>query len=225
MLNVQFSPKESLRTILNIQLKTGNASSIFQVLVLIFLCSCTVQKRISKSAKADLLSSPALQTAHLGISIYEPSTGKYWYDYNSEKYFVPASNVKIPTCYAAMKYLGDSLVGLRYGFTDSTYRGLLIIEPTGDPSFLHPDFKQHPVLNFLKQQSSDPKLSIGFVDAKWRDDRWGAGWSWNDFQEPYMAERSSMPVLGNVLKIRLKDVADRKIDSSLRRPVYSVFKT
>ena len=61
-----------------------------------------------------MLDAPSLQTAHVGISIYEPATNKYWYDYQGDKYFVPASNTKIPTCYAAMKYLGDSLVGLKY---------------------------------------------------------------------------------------------------------------
>ncbi|MDB5205556.1 MAG: hypothetical protein JWR72_631, partial [Flavisolibacter sp.] len=60
-----------------------------------------------------MLDDEALKTAHVGISIYEPATGKYLYNYQGDKYFVPASNIKIPTCYAAMKYLGDSLVGLR----------------------------------------------------------------------------------------------------------------
>ena len=79
----------------------------------IFLSSCSIQQKISKSAKQLVLSDSSLLTAHVGISIYEPSTGKYWYNYQGDKYFVPASNTKIPTCYAAMKYLGDSLVGLR----------------------------------------------------------------------------------------------------------------
>ena len=43
-------------------------------------------------------------------SIYEPATNKYWYNFQADKYFVPASNTKLPTCYAAMKYLGDSLI-------------------------------------------------------------------------------------------------------------------
>ena len=73
------------------------------------LSSCSLQKQISHSAKMGLLSDASLKTAHTGISIYEPATGKYWFNYQGDKYFVPASNTKIPTCYAAMKYLGDSL--------------------------------------------------------------------------------------------------------------------
>ena len=87
---------------------------IFNFLFLILLASCSVEKQIAKSAKADVLDAKALQTAHVGISIFDPSTNKYLYNYQGDKYFVPASNIKLPTCYAAMKYLGDSLVGLRY---------------------------------------------------------------------------------------------------------------
>ena len=109
-----------------------------------FLTSCSIQKQISRSAKDDVLSNKALTTAHVGISIFDPAVNKYLYNYQGDKYFVPASNTKIPTCYAAMKYLGDSLVGLRYAgnFEQMT------IQPTGDPTFLHPDFKTQKVYQF-----------------------------------------------------------------------------
>src|SRR4029079_19058234 len=108
---------------------------------LIFFISCSSSRQIAKSAKEKVLDDEALKTEHVGISIYDPATGKYLYNYQGDKYFVPASNTKLPTCYAAMKYLGDSLVGLRYGFPDEGgYREhVLVIQATGDPSFLHPD--------------------------------------------------------------------------------------
>src|SRR4030095_11589196 len=86
-------------------------------LLLIVPFSCSVQKQISKSAKENVLAAPVLQTAHVGISIYEPATNIYWYNYQGEHYFIPASNTKIQTCYAAMKYLGDSLVAFTYDET------------------------------------------------------------------------------------------------------------
>src|SRR5215510_12594167 len=94
--------------------------------------SCSIQKQISKSATSLVLKDSSLTTAHVGISIFEPATNKYWYNYNGDHYFVPASNTKIPTCYAAMKYLGDSLVGLWYQKRNDT---LYYVSPTGDPSF------------------------------------------------------------------------------------------
>jgi D-alanyl-D-alanine carboxypeptidase/D-alanyl-D-alanine-endopeptidase (penicillin-binding protein 4) len=86
------------------------------------------------------------------IKPLEPATSKYWFNYQGDHYFVPASNTKIPTCYAAMKYLGDSLVGLRYGIPEEDWfkRNVVIIEPTGDPSFLHSDYNKQPVFDFLK---------------------------------------------------------------------------
>ena len=157
---------------------------------LLTLFSCSVQKQISKSAKENILAAPVLQTAHVGISIYEPATGKYWFNYQGDHYFVPASNTKLPTCYAAMKYLGDSLVGARVEIMDSA----IDLYPTGDPTFLHPDFKKQPLFSFLKGYN---RIDIDF--DSWREEALGSGWSWNDYNESYMAERSAFPMYGNLV--------------------------
>lgn len=172
--------------------------------------SCSVQQQIARSAK-QVLADSSLRTAHVGISIYEPATGKYWYDHQGDHYFVPASNTKIPTCYAAMKYLGDSLVGLRYGYPEEkNYRDkVLVIQPTGDPTFLLPEYKYQPVYNFLKQKLAGEKRIMGYMDTTWKEQRWGSGWSWNDYDAAYMAERSSLPLYGNVINVSLYPVRDR----------------
>ncbi len=161
---------------------------------LLIFSSCSLQKQISKSANEDVLTNKALTTAHVGISIYDPAENKYWYNYNGDKYFVPASNTKIPTCYAAMKYLGDSLVGLQYA-EDRQYMSL-VIKPSGDPTFLHPDFPNQPVYDFLKKS----KGWISIVSDHWKEEGLGSGWSWNDYDEYYMCERSFMPVYGNAIR-------------------------
>ena len=66
------------------------------LLMLCFICSCSVSKQIGKQANSILLSDAAIATGHIGISIYEPATNKYWYNYNADKYFIPASNTKQP---------------------------------------------------------------------------------------------------------------------------------
>lgn len=159
--------------------------------VILVLSSCSVQQKISKSAK-QVIKDSSLLTAHVGISIYDPESGKYWYNYQGDKYFVPASNTKIPTCYAAMKYLGDSLKGFLMAENDT----VLIILPGGDPTLLHPDYKTQPALDFLKTSTK----KIYTTDVRWRSQSLGSGWSWNDYNESYMAERSPMPIYGNVLK-------------------------
>lgn len=165
----------------------------------VVLGSCTISKQISIEAKKNLLKDIAISTGHMGISIYEPATSKYWYNFNGEKYFVPASNAKLFTLYAGMRYLGDSLVGLRY---EKTSDSNAIIIGAGDPSFLHPDFKTQPVLEFLKKNVDytylqDPTLS-NFSPL-------GNGWAWDDYQSDYAAERSEMPIYGNLAKFYLQN--------------------
>jgi len=164
---------------------------ILNFTLLVFV-SCSVQRKISKSATQFVLNDSSLTTAHVGISIYEPSTNKYWFNYQADHYFTPASNTKIPTCYAAMKYLGDSLDGVVKMENDTA----ILIIPTGDPSLLHPDFKNQPVIDFLQHAAK----KIYVTDVSWKDAPLGAGWSWDDYNDSYMAERSPMPVYGNVIK-------------------------
>ena len=161
---------------------------------LLILTSCSVSKQISKQANQILLKDSVINTGHIGISIYEPATNKYWYNYDAEKYFVPASNVKLFTLYAGLKYLGDSLIGLKYKLENKE----LHIYPTGDPTFLHPDFKQQIVFDFLKNKSSIFYHSQNNIIAL------GKGWAWDDYMDYYMVQRSEMPIYGNLIQLNIE---------------------
>lgn len=165
---------------------------LYLILSITVLISCSVQKQISKSATKILLKDPALAMSHLGISIFEPASNKFWYTYQGDHYFVPASNTKIPTCYAAMKYLGDSLAGILKLENDTA----VFFIPTGDPTLLDPAFPNQPVIRYLQ----NTKKKVYTTDARWHEEALGSGWSWNDYNESYMAERSPMPVYDNILK-------------------------
>jgi serine-type D-Ala-D-Ala carboxypeptidase/endopeptidase (penicillin-binding protein 4) len=169
--------------------KTTSAFKYFLLLTSYFLASCSVEKQISRSAREQVLNSKGLQTAHVGISIYEPSTGKYWFGHQADKYFVPASNTKIPTCYAAMKYLGDSLISAYIKRKDTT----ICIRPNADPTFLHPDFPNQPLLSLLKEADEI------FLNTDNEVRAYGSGWVWNDYDESYMPERNDFPMFGNLL--------------------------
>jgi D-alanyl-D-alanine carboxypeptidase, serine-type, PBP4 family len=169
-------------------------ASVF--LASIFLSSCSVQKRAEKVAGKFLFSDSALSVAHVGVALYSTADKKFVYNHDGEKYFIPASNTKIFTCYAAMKYLGDSLVGLRY---ETNKDGSITIQGTGDPTFLHPDFKNQPVYDFLKD-----KKSVHIIPPYWRESPLGVGWNWDDYNEDYAAERSGFPIYGNVARFYLQ---------------------
>jgi D-alanyl-D-alanine carboxypeptidase/D-alanyl-D-alanine-endopeptidase (penicillin-binding protein 4) len=156
----------------------------------------STNRRFFKSAGNQLVQSPVLQTAHVGISVYYPLTGKYLFNYQADKYFVPASNTKLPTCYAAMKYLGDSLTGLQV----TEYQDDIFLSGTGDPTLLHPDFKEQPVYNYLKGLEAEKKSLWFSTGKRWQEKGLGTGWSWSDYDADYMAERSALPVFGNVVR-------------------------
>jgi serine-type D-Ala-D-Ala carboxypeptidase/endopeptidase (penicillin-binding protein 4) len=182
--------------------------------LLVIITGCSVQKQISRSVKKNIINDSSFLAAHTGISIYDPSANKYLYNYQGDKYFVPASNTKIPTCYAAMKYLGDSLVGLRYGIPegDELKKRVFAFKVTADPTFLHTDYKYQPVFNFLKNKILYDRLNAAiFFDTLkvGTTEGLGDGWSWNDYQEPYMAEHNKFPVFGNIISITLKDTSKR----------------
>src|SRR4030095_7840626 len=91
----------------------------------------------------------------------------------------------------------------------------ILILPAGDPTFLHPDYKLQPAFDFLKES----KKKIYTTDIKWKSEALGSGWSWNDYNESYMAERSPMPIYGNLLKW-----VQEKVNNSGKEPIviYSV---
>ncbi len=164
-------------------------------LMLLIMSSCAISKQIGKQAQTLLLNDSAISTGHIGISIYEPATSKYWYNYNADKYFIPASNTKLFTLYAGMKYLGDSLTGLAYqNFSDTAIN----VSATGDPTFIHPDFKNQPVLDFLKAQHK-----AIYISGNYQDSALGYGWAWDDYNSDYMVERNAFPVYGNTVSILL----------------------
>jgi D-alanyl-D-alanine carboxypeptidase/D-alanyl-D-alanine-endopeptidase (penicillin-binding protein 4) len=194
----------------NLKPVTHNLKPVTFLSAIFFFSSCSIQKQIDRSAKADVLTNKALQAAHVGLSIFDPSANKYLYNYQGDKYFVPASNTKIPTCYAAMKYLGDSLVGLRYGTPEESFakEHYVVVKPTGDPSFLHDNFNRHPVFSFLLTDWIK-KRKIGLLLDSIEIERWGSGWSWNDYDASYMVERNRFPVFGNVIKLQLNTPENR----------------
>jgi D-alanyl-D-alanine carboxypeptidase/D-alanyl-D-alanine-endopeptidase (penicillin-binding protein 4) len=196
---------------------TKGFSGIKQLLILnyslLILSSCSVTKQISKSANTAIVNDSSVLNAHLGISIYEPASGKYWYNYNGEKYFVPASNTKIPTCYAAMKYLGDSIPGIRYlPYANEIDTGILI-EPTGDPTFLHPDYQEQKVLEFLKRYNYKVGLSMPIFNHL----AYASGWSVTDLDANYMPPRTNWPIYGNIARFRVTKDTDYVIPSYYKK--------
>jgi len=164
---------------------------------------CTASAQTDTLAEKLLVNNKAVSTGHIGISVYDPATGDYLYNYNGEKNFVPASNTKLFTLYAGLKYLGARVVAAGLVNTDTA----LYILPTADPSFLLPEFAFQPLLDTLQRT----KKAIYVVSDSWRDTPFGNGWMWNDYNGGYQPERSAFPVFGNLITINNYNTKNQNI--------------
>ena len=183
--------------------KCNTATKLILPTALVVLFSaCSVAKKINRQTDAILLKDSVISSGHIGISIYEPATDKYWYNLNATKYFTPASNTKLFSLYAGLKYLGDSIIAARYWTHDNN----LFILPAGDPTFLHPDFNIQPLLDLIN--ATRDTIFISFKDTI---APYGQGWAWDDFDQGYVAERSMLPVLSNQLWLSPKPVLTKNL--------------
>ena len=164
-------------------------------ILIILLNACVSSKKINRQVIQTLTEDTLVKNAHVGIAIWDTKNDRFILQHNSNKYFVPASNIKIADLYAAMKYLSDNLPSFDYYNTPDT----LFILPKGNPAFLHPDFKDLSDFAFLKNISKP----IVILPVLWETEIYGKGWAWDDHQSLYMPKRSPMPIGGN--RIQNKD--------------------
>lgn len=138
-----------------------------------------------------------------GFALYDPAEDSMIYAQNENRYFTPASNTKLFTFYAGLKLLPEKLPALQY-----VERGdSLIFWGTGDPSFLRSDLDDGTVYNFLKK--SDRELY--YSDAHYYDEGLGPGWAWGDYQYAYSAEKSPLPMYGNMVEFQMQEVTTTSI--------------
>lgn len=131
-----------------------------------------------------------------GILIYDPIKNDTLYSHNSKRYFTPASNTKIFTLFAALKTLPNRIPTLHYVVRNDT----LFMEGTGDPTFLHPYFKDSTILKF-----ADRYTHISLSLNNFTDTGLGPGWAWEDYDRSFSVERSGFPIYGNVVGIHKSD--------------------
>lgn len=146
----------------------------------------------STEIKSRILESEAIHKRFVGFALYDPELGKMIVEHNADKYFVPASNIKLFTFYACLKMLKDSIPALKYVATGDS----LLFWGTGDPTFTHMDLKNALAYNFLKQR----KEKLYYIPAPFASTPFAMNWGWDDYNYYYQPERNIFPVHGNVVK-------------------------
>jgi len=155
------------------------------------------------------------EQGHTGFALYDLEYQTYLYGINSDRLFVPASNVKLLTLYLANRVLGHRAPGLFYQeFTDR-----LEVWGSGYPLLLHPEFPTYDEVSPWLRSQNKP-LVINFpIGPGEAVPRYGAGWSWDDYNDGFVFERSGLPVYGNRLFLDLAPVDAEGREVLLGAPV------
>ena len=180
--------------------------SLLFSLLFLFSCGTSAEWSRAKARKlgVQIADSEIFNSNFTGFALFDPESREWLFEHQSDKYFTPASNTKIFTFFTALHVLGDSLPVAHYVVRGDS----LIFWGAGNPMTLHPDFDQEdPLLSFLRQHK-DKRLF--FADDNFRDDAFGPGWSWADYLYSYQPERSSLPLYGNVVRLK-KSAGEAKI--------------
>lgn len=168
-------------------------NSFFLLCLLSLLTSCSTTKKITKQVESSI-NSEVFNQSFSGFALYDPEKKEFIVEKNSNKYYTPASNIKLLTFYAGLKELKDSIPGIKYIIHGDS----LIFWGTGDPSFLNPNLPKSKVYEFLKSTTKD----LYFTNSEETITPLGSGWAWDDYNDDYSAEKSEFPIYGNLANFR-----------------------
>jgi len=172
----------------------------FLIVFIISISSCAVQKvkpKAFQNIEDQIVNSPINKQHQVGFIIKEIGESQNMFSYNAEKYFTPASNIKLYTFYTALNMLGDSIPSLQYEIKNDS----LLIWPMADATFLHPDFKSQKAFDFLKNSGKN----IYLISGRYQGEKFGNGWSWDNFNDYYQTEITELPIYGNYISVKSKN--------------------
>lgn len=170
-----------------------NPKIVSHILIVLLLTNCTTTKvqRHNKNFIVPLNRTEA-QQEYTGVLVVNAKNADTLVAYNHKRYFIPASTTKLFTFYTAATSLPKKLPALAYQLERDT----LYIKGTGDPTWRHPYFKDSTAIAFLK-----PFNTIRIVKEVIDVTPFAPGWAWEDYPYYFSAERSSMPMYGNVVQV------------------------
>ena len=172
--------------------------SFYLIIILLGACATQQHRKFSKEIGRTFFQNSS-DHHFTGIIFYDAASKDTLYKKNSDKYFTPASNTKIYTLFAALNLLPDRLPVIKYGVDQDT----VYISGLADATQLHAHFKDSTLFNFLRDHKE-----VAFYPSHFKDEKYGPGWAWEDYDWYYSAEKSALPLYGNVVSLyNLPEVA------------------
>ena len=194
-------------------------SMLLLLILLVPPCSCSLTGERTAAPEyelagrvAELLRSEGYLTAHMGMVLLDPETGKDLYALNAGKAFLPASNLKLFTAALALARLDpgwQAVTELHLGgpVKGGVLEGDLILRGGGDPTLGRGD---EPLALFRRWGDRLYQRGIRVVagrivvdDALFGPDRLGRGWAWDDAAHAYGAPVGALVLHENVVRLTL----------------------
>ena len=162
-----------------------------KIILFLFFSSSLFSQISSKKIDRWISSNNDLNGSVVSIALKRIDKEKKIVGSGIDTYMTPASNVKISTVLGSI-YYGDTIPIINYKVLNDTLK----ISPTGYPLFSHPKYRDEDLEKFIKEFKHivyhNPKIDLN---------KYGPGWAWDDYNSYYQAERSEMPIYGNVVQI------------------------
>ena len=169
-----------------------------KALILILICTNAYSQISSKRINRWVAKNEILKNSVVSIAVKELDKNKKINGININTFMTPASNLKILTVLGSI-YAGDTIPIVKYNFSNDT----LSISPTGFPLLAHPKYENKELEKFVNSLNHI-EYHLSNTDLI----KYGPAWAWDDLSYYFQAERSPMPIFGNVVKIIKKENGD-----------------
>jgi serine-type D-Ala-D-Ala carboxypeptidase/endopeptidase (penicillin-binding protein 4) len=165
------------------------------------LCRAQVASRVDA-----LANQPALSRARLGILVEtlapNPSDRQVIYTRDAQRYFVPASNVKLLTTAAALQQLGPNFAIATSLYTTTTDgQTTLYAVGRGDPTFTTEQLQS--LVSQIQQRGITQITSLLGDDSHFPGPTINPNWEWEDIQAGYGAPVNSLILNENELGLSI----------------------
>lgn len=192
----------------------SNISKIFILLLIVFISvesfsqTSEYKTNVEKKINALLDENNFFNSSQISIDIFDLNENKTVYQKNDELLFLPASNLKLLTCAAALKFLGtnysfNTTLLINGAIRDSILLGSVIIKAGLDPLFSLNDLQIFcDELNQLgiKRIEGDLIADCSIKDSVY----WGSGWQWDDEPSSDAPHLSALNINSNSISITAK---------------------
>jgi D-alanyl-D-alanine carboxypeptidase/D-alanyl-D-alanine-endopeptidase (penicillin-binding protein 4) len=162
-----------------------------KALILFLLCSNVYSQISSKKIDRWISKNENLKSSVVSIAIKQLNKDKKISGVGFNTSMTPASNIKILTVLGSLSS-GDTIPSIKYKISNDTLR----ISSTGYPFIAHPKYDDEDLETFIKSFNHivyhKPNIDLT---------KYGPAWAWDDFKYYFQAERSEMPIYGNVIQI------------------------